>query len=53
MVYYFDTLLLEIEMMKERSAKLLPEEDMSGCGNWVSTALPISNAMTNLGGEHL
>ena len=51
--YYFDTLLVEIEMMKEMFAKLLFREDMSGCGNWVSTTLPISNAITNLGGGHL
>ncbi|KAM6550812.1 hypothetical protein CsatB_000620 [Cannabis sativa] len=38
----------EIEMMKERFSKLLLGEDMSGCGNGVSTALAISNAITNL-----
>ncbi|KAH1199147.1 Rop guanine nucleotide exchange factor 7 [Glycine max] len=38
----------EIEMMKERFAKLLLGEDMSGCGNGVATALAISNAITNL-----
>ncbi|XP_057753777.1 rop guanine nucleotide exchange factor 7-like [Arachis stenosperma] len=38
----------EIEMMKERFAKLLLGEDMSGCGNGVPTALAISNAITNL-----
>ncbi|KAJ8753848.1 hypothetical protein K2173_000102 [Erythroxylum novogranatense] len=38
----------EMEMMKERFAKLLLGEDMSGCGNGVSTALAISNAITNL-----
>ncbi|KAI4356538.1 hypothetical protein L6164_000555 [Bauhinia variegata] len=38
----------EIEMMKERFAKLLLGEDMSGGGNGVSTALAISNAITNL-----
>ncbi|XWS67145.1 hypothetical protein CRYUN_Cryun05aG0262100 [Craigia yunnanensis] len=38
----------EIELMKERFAKLLPGEDMSGCGNGVCTALAISNAITNL-----
>lgn len=42
---------LEIEMMKERFSKLLLGEDMSGCGNGVSTALAISNAVTNLYGE--
>lgn len=40
----------ETEMMKERFAKLLLGEDMSGCGNGVSTALAISNAITNLCG---
>ncbi|KAK4775942.1 hypothetical protein SAY87_023903 [Trapa incisa] len=38
----------EMEMMKERLSKLLLGEDMSGCGNGVSTALAISNAITNL-----
>ncbi|KAH9736234.1 Rop guanine nucleotide exchange factor 7 [Citrus sinensis] len=38
----------KVEMMKERFAKLLLGEDMSGCGNGVSTALAISNAITNL-----
>lgn len=37
-------------MMKERFAKLLLGEDMSGCGNGVPTALAISNAITNLCG---
>ncbi|KAG9155167.1 hypothetical protein Leryth_011138 [Lithospermum erythrorhizon] len=40
--------LSEIDMMKERFAKLLLGEDMSGCGNGVCTALAISNAITNL-----
>ncbi|XP_038720710.1 rop guanine nucleotide exchange factor 5-like isoform X1 [Tripterygium wilfordii] len=38
----------EIDMMKERFAKLLLGEDMSGSGKGVSTALAISNAITNL-----
>ncbi|XP_057980196.1 rop guanine nucleotide exchange factor 7 [Malania oleifera] len=38
----------EIEMMKERFAKLLLGEDMSGSGKGVCTALGISNAITNL-----
>lgn len=38
----------EIEMMKERFSKLLLGEDMSGCGKGVSTALALSNAITNL-----
>lgn len=40
-------------MMKERFAKLLLGEDMSGSGNGVPTALAISNAITNLCGMHL
>ncbi|KAK2432839.1 rop guanine nucleotide exchange factor [Trifolium repens] len=40
--------VLEIDMMKERFSKLLLGEDMSGSGNGVSTALAISNAITNL-----
>ncbi|PON87617.1 PRONE domain containing protein [Trema orientale] len=38
----------ELEMMKERFAKLLLGEDMSGSGKGVCTALAISNAITNL-----
>lgn len=37
-------------MMKERYAKLLLGEDMSGSGKGVCTALAISNAVTNLCG---
>lgn len=37
-------------MMKERFAKLLLGEDMSGSGKGVNTALAISNAITNLCG---
>ncbi|KAK6131034.1 hypothetical protein DH2020_035222 [Rehmannia glutinosa] len=40
--------LTEAELMKERFAKLLLGEDMSGGGKGVSTALAISNAITNL-----
>ncbi|EPS62710.1 hypothetical protein M569_12079 [Genlisea aurea] len=40
--------LSESEMMKERFAKLLLGEDMSGGGKGVGTALAISNAITNL-----
>ena len=39
-----------MDMMKERFAKLLLGEDMSGSGKGVSTALAISNAITNLCG---
>ncbi|GMN44913.1 hypothetical protein TIFTF001_014105 [Ficus carica] len=38
----------ELEMMKERFAKLLLGEDMSGSGNGVCTAVTISNSITNL-----
>ena len=38
----------EVEMLKERFAKLLLGEDMSGAGNGVSSALALSNAITNL-----
>ncbi|KAK7300544.1 hypothetical protein RJT34_11390 [Clitoria ternatea] len=38
----------EIDAMKERFAKLLLGEDMSGSGKGVCTALAISNAITNL-----
>ncbi|KAG9131322.1 hypothetical protein Leryth_006164 [Lithospermum erythrorhizon] len=38
-----------MEMMKEKFAKLLLGEDMSGGGKGVSSALALSNAITNLG----
>uniref|UniRef100_A0A1D1XG24 Rop guanine nucleotide exchange factor 2 n=1 Tax=Anthurium amnicola TaxID=1678845 RepID=A0A1D1XG24_9ARAE len=37
-----------LDMMKERFSKLLLGEDMSGGGKGVSTAVAISNAITNL-----
>ncbi|KAJ9559649.1 hypothetical protein OSB04_004809 [Centaurea solstitialis] len=40
--------LVDMEMMKERFAKLLLGEDMSGGGKGVSSALALSNAITNL-----
>lgn len=40
-----------MEMMKERFAKLLLGEDMSGSGKGVCTALAIANAITNLCGQ--
>ncbi|KAE8724923.1 Rop guanine nucleotide exchange factor 1 [Hibiscus syriacus] len=43
-----ETNLSEVEMMKERFAKLLLGEDMSGGGQGVCSALAISNAITNL-----
>ncbi|KAM7517327.1 hypothetical protein LguiA_006910 [Lonicera macranthoides] len=47
-----DTLdiISEVALMKERFAKLLLGEDMSGGGQGVGTALAISNAITNLSG---
>ncbi|KAH7865361.1 hypothetical protein Vadar_005644 [Vaccinium darrowii] len=39
---------IEMEMMKERFSKLLLGEDMSGGGKGVSSALALSNAITNL-----
>ncbi|XP_022777169.1 rop guanine nucleotide exchange factor 12-like [Durio zibethinus] len=41
-------LLNDMEQMKERFAKLLLGEDMSGGGKGVSSALALSNAITNL-----
>ncbi|KAF7813846.1 rho guanine nucleotide exchange factor 8-like [Senna tora] len=38
----------EIDMVKERFSKLLLGEDMSGAGKGVSSALALSNAITNL-----
>ena len=43
--------MAEAEMMKERFAKLLLGEDLSGGGKGVSTALAVSNAITNLSGK--
>lgn len=43
----------EMEQMKERFAKLLLGEDMSGGGKGVSSALALSNAITNLAGMYL
>lgn len=45
--------IAELELMKERFAKLLLGEDMSGGGKGVCTALAISNAITNLSGVFL
>jgi hypothetical protein len=42
------TQLTEVEMMKEKFAKLLLGEDMSGGAKGVCTAMAISNAITNL-----
>ncbi|XP_074285324.1 rop guanine nucleotide exchange factor 12-like [Silene latifolia] len=43
-----ESLLKDMEMMKDRFAKLLLGEDMSGGGKGVSSALALSNAVTNL-----
>ncbi|KAF7844514.1 rop guanine nucleotide exchange factor 3-like [Senna tora] len=43
-----DLLESELETMKEKFAKLLLGEDMSGGGKGVCTAVTISNAITNL-----
>ncbi|KAL8158841.1 hypothetical protein V2J09_000378 [Rumex salicifolius] len=43
-----ETDLSDLELMKERFAKLLLGEDMSGGGKGVGTALAITNAITNL-----
>lgn len=45
--------LLDIDLMKDRFSKLLLGEDMSGGGKGVSSALALSNAITNLAGKHL
>ncbi|KAG8058689.1 hypothetical protein GUJ93_ZPchr0002g23527 [Zizania palustris] len=46
----------DLDVMKERFAKLLLGEDMSGTGKGVSSALALSNSITNLAasvfGEH-
>ncbi|XVE77143.1 hypothetical protein DITRI_Ditri13aG0038000 [Diplodiscus trichospermus] len=41
-------MVTELEMMKERFAKLLLGEDMSGSGKGVCTAVTVSNSITNL-----
>nr|GEU60006.1 Rop guanine nucleotide exchange factor 12-like [Tanacetum cinerariifolium] len=43
-----DNKSLEMEMMKEKFGKLLLGEDMSGGGKGVSSAMALSNAITNL-----
>ncbi|XP_048599970.1 rop guanine nucleotide exchange factor 13 [Brassica napus] len=47
------TFVTEKEQMKERFAKLLLGEDMSGGGEGVSSALALSNAITNLSASAL
>ena len=41
----------EMDLMKEKFAKLLLGEDMSGSGKGVPSALALSNAVTNLAGD--
>ena len=43
----------EMDLMKEKFAKLLLGEDMSGSGKGVPSALALSNAVTNLAGDDL
>jgi hypothetical protein len=40
-----------MDLMQERFAKLLLGEDMSGTGRGVSSALALSNSITNLAGK--
>lgn len=44
-------LFTAMEQMKEKFSKLLLGEDMSGGGKGVSSALALSNAITNLAGN--
>lgn len=44
--------VLDLDLMKEKFSKLLLGEDMSGGGKGVSSALALSNAITNLAGKH-
>lgn len=43
-------MISDMEAMKERFAKLLLGEDMSGGGKGAPSALALSNAITNLAG---
>lgn len=43
----------DMEVMKERFAKLLLGEDMSGGSEGVTSALALSNAITKLAGKYL
>lgn len=42
---------LDMDLMKEKFCKLLLGEDMSGGGKGVSSALALSNAITNIAGK--
>jgi hypothetical protein len=48
--FFVPSVIAEVELMKERFAKLLLGDDMSGGAKGVCTALAISNAITNLSG---
>lgn len=50
-IYNLCKIMAELELMKERFAKLLLGEDMSGSGKGVCTAFTISNSITNLYGK--
>jgi hypothetical protein len=43
----------DAELVREKFSKLLLGEDMSGTGKGVSSALSLSNAITNLAGNNL
>lgn len=43
---------VDVETMKEKFAKLLLGDDVTGGRKGVSTALALSNAITNLAGKH-
>lgn len=45
-------IIAEMDLMLEKFAKLLLGEDMSGTGKGVSSALALSNAITNLAGKN-
>lgn len=47
----FDNQVSDFETMKERFSKLLLGEDITGGCKGVSTALALSNAITNLAGN--
>lgn len=49
----YTTQFTDLEIMKEKFAKLLLGEDITGGSKGVSTALAISNAITNLAGKIL
>lgn len=50
-IYFFDFgYNVDLDQMKEKFTKLLLGEDMSGGGKGVSSALALSNAITNLAG---